>query len=524
MHEIEDSQQESMLKALAAAWAREGHALQRFETHISRVIVAGDIAWKFKKPVRLGFLDFSTLAARKFYCAEELRLNRRLAPHLYLDVVGIAGSIGHPVAGGEGPVLDYAVRMKAFSQASLWTRRIAAGELDPDEVDQLAEILARFHQDAPVAAADSDVAGVDCNRQIAQETEESLHAWLHDEQAVHAFQRIRAWNAGYLHAIARRFDERRRAGRVRECHGDLHLANILTHDGQVQVFDCIEFNERMRWIDVMNDVAFTCMDLHFHGRSDLASRMLNGYLALTGDYDGLDVFRYYLVQRALVRAKIALIDARQGGPGSESGVARACRYLAVAEDATRSSSPALVFTRGYSGCGKSTLSAALAEAAGTITIRSDVERKRLHGMAPTDRAGQEPDTGIYAAQAGFMTYQCLLDLARAIMTAGFVPVVDAAFLRREQRLPFQELARRSGARFLILDVHAQTDTLRARLERRQAAGKDASDAGPAILSRQLDACDPLTEEERAVALPIDTEGMTDAKALRDVCARIAESL
>ncbi|MGZ3159003.1 MAG: AAA family ATPase, partial [Burkholderiaceae bacterium] len=303
----------------------------------------------------------------------------------------------------------------------------------------------------------------------------------------------------------------------KECHGDLHSGNILTIDSHVEVFDCIEFNESLRWIDVMSDIAFICMDLHIQDRDDLAARLLNHYLELTGDYDGLAVLHYYTIQRALVRCKVGLMRAcqlRSDAQDAASFEKQAARYLAFSNDGMNKAPTAIMITHGLSGSGKSTFCKCLVEVTGAIQIRSDVERKRMHGLAVTSRAGAAPDATLYSVAANQMTYDRLLQLTRQIVEAGMPVIVDAAFLKKEERSRFEKLANELSVPFHIFDVHASEATMKQRIAQRTQLNQDPSDAGIDVLARQLVWNEPLTANEMKDAIVIDTEcnmGMDDMR-------------
>jgi len=277
------------------------------ETHISWVLLTGEYAYKIKKPVGLGFLDFSSLELRRHYCEEELRLNRRLAPELYLDVVEIRGTPGAPRIGGEGPLLEYAVRMREFPQAALASRALASGAFGAAEVDALAALVARFHEGALRAPESERFGSPDVVLADALQNFEQLLPLVKSAPDDRALRELRLWTKREFAARGEALAARRKQGFVRECHGDLHLRNIVLLDGRPVPFDCIEFNAELRWIDVMSEVAFLAMDLEDRGRRDLAWRFLGRYLEATGDYAGLAVLPFYLVYRALVRAKVHLL-------------------------------------------------------------------------------------------------------------------------------------------------------------------------------------------------------------------------
>lgn len=519
MNDVRDREQEALVAALAQAWERAGTSVKRYETHISRVLVAGGSAYKFKKPLRLPFLDFESLAAREFYCREELRLNQRLAPDLYLAVVPVRGPRDAPTLGGTGEVCDYVVVMKAFSQDALWSEKAASGTLSAGEIDALAARLAGFHLAAP-AAGPADAPGTPVKiRAIAADNEDYLRRHLDSGDALAILERLRPSSS-----LDEQLTLRKLCGHIRECHGDLHLRNILTEDGKVQVFDCLEFNEDMRWIDVMNDIAFVCMDLRYHGRNGLASRFLNAYLERTGDYAGLAVFGHYFSQRALVRAKICLMEGEEGLRERREAQTEAARYVRVAAARENDAPPAIVLMHGYSGSGKSTLAAQVAGRIGAIIVRSDAERKRLHGIARTARKDDGPDEGIYRADATRRTYERLAQAARDITGAGCCAIIDAAFLEHEQRKRFEELAGTLGLPLLILDVQARPETMRARLESRRQKDDDPSDAGPETLMRQLERAHALLPAELSRTLQVDRDAPLNEAALAALCGAVRERL
>lgn len=507
----DQAQQALLVQRLGAVLSAQGQPCRLFETHISWVLVTPEYAYKIKKALKFDVLDYSTLYARRRLCEEEVRLNRRLAPELYLDMVPVTGTYAEPTLGGDGGRIEYAVRMHAFPQEALWTARLAQGQLTVAEVEALADKLAAFHRQAAVAPAGTpwgsarsvdrgarqDLATVEAQAGSAGMRAQAhlLTVWLSTQDRV-------------LDLIGQRKDQ----GYVRECHGDLHCANILTLDGQVEVFDCIEFNDDLRWIDVVNDLAFAVMDLRFHGQPGLAAILLERYLEAGGDYSGLAVLGYYLTMRAVVRAKVCLLRANAlSGPAAAEQTELARRYLAFAAASVQPARPPLVIAHGYSGSGKTYYSGRLARAIDGIRIRSDVERKRLHGLAPSARMAAPAGAGIYSDDSTRATYARLLELARYGLRAGLPVVVDASFLQRWQREPFERIAGERGAQFRILHLRAGARTLRARLAQRVREGRDASDAGPELLARQAAISDTLSARERRHTCVINTES-ADADA------------
>lgn len=461
-------------RSLAAALAARLGAELR-ETHISWVLLTQEHAYKLKKPLRLPFLDYSTPALRAHWCEEEVRLNRRLAPGIYLDVVRITGSPEGPCVDGQGEVLDHAVRMRRFADGALFSERLAAGTLAPDSVDRFADRLARFHLEAP-PCTEAPAAS------LAQRAAAALGGaapLLADGER----QALRDWITAQDHAVAPVWQRRRAGGRARDGHGDLHLANLLELDGAAAAFDCVEFDAGLRRIDIVEDAAFTLMDFAARGAAPLGWRFFNRWLEGTGDYDGVAGLRLCLVYRALVRASAEHLRAAQ------SPAARHYAQEALAWHAPRR--PRLVITHGLPGSGKTFVSQRWLEREGAVRIRSDVERKRLHGLAALADS-RAAGLAIYTQAATAATYARLLELARIALSAGFPVVLDAAFLRRDEREAARSLAQEAGVPFGILHCDAPIDELRRRLAQRQG---DASEADTAVLERLAAGAAALTDAE-----------------------------
>ncbi|QSI77576.1 AAA family ATPase [Niveibacterium microcysteis] len=482
------------------------------ETHISRVLLTGDFAYKLKKPVDLGFVDFSTLALRRRDCEDELRLNRRLAPELYLALVTFCGDPHAPRLRSDADaadVIDYAVQMREFPQDALLDRIAARGALTPDIIDAVADAMAHFHESVARAGVD-DIYGT---RTTVWNPVANIIAPLRasaqnaDEGAL--LSRLDAWCTGEYARLETFFAERKRDGFVREGHGDLHLGNIALLHGRPQVFDCIEFSAALRWVDVICEVAFLFMDLEAHGRSDLAWRFLNRYLEHGGDYAGLAALRFHHAYRALVRAYVAGIRAAQPDAAShpQATLDRA-RYLACAARVLRKPAPQLLLMHGLSGSGKSYWAGIALELIGAVRVRSDVERKRLNGLGPTARSGSPVDGGIYAEAATRATYARLAELTTGLLAEGHSVIVDAAHLKRWQRDALRATAQALGLPCRILSCVAAPATRLARLQARAAAGLDASEASAAVLMHQREHSEPLAADEQAITLEIDSERAT----------------
>jgi aminoglycoside phosphotransferase family enzyme/predicted kinase len=496
--------------------ADTGQPVALVETHISWVLLTERLAYKLKKPVHLPFVDFSTLTLRKHFCEEEVRLNRRLAPSLYLGVVPVCGTMQAPRIGVSsviediGEPIDYAVCMLRFASGALLSERLEAGALLPGHLDHLAQRLADFHRDAPAALTASPLTAED---QVLQPVLKVLEQLQADGDTSH-IAALRAWVDAQVAALREAWRARRSSGAVRECHGDLHLANAVLIGDEPTAFDCIEFDPALRWIDVMSDVAFLTMDLKAHGRSDLAFSFLDTYLQRSGDYLGVPVLRFYEVYRALVRTLVGHVRSRSAGAAS---LAAGPDYLACAQQLvdTAGGVARLLITHGLSGSGKSTVARQLLAAAGAIRLRSDVERKRLFGLGALQRSAEQA-VDIYTPDATRHTFDRLKELARTALQAGYPVIVDAAFLQRAERSAFHALAVELRVPFAILHCRASETQLRQRVDDRNVFGHDASEANVNVLEHQLASHEPLDGDERAVALEVVTDEPVEVAAL---CAR-----
>jgi len=480
------------------------HAVSRIrliETHISWVLLTGDYAYKIKKPVDLGFLDFSMLALRQQACSDEVRLNRRLANEIYLGVATITGSPDSPHIndpGGKltGTPIEYAVKMRQFPSDATLDHLDERGELGNVQIDQLAARLARFHQEeCERAPADSSWGDSETIAQPVTENFQLLLERCNEPDESRRLTALQIWCDAEQSRLAPLIRERKRKGMIRECHGDLHLGNLAWVDGKIIIFDCIEFNPALRWIDIISEVAFCYMDLLHRDKHGLAMRFLNAWLEASGDYQGLDLLRYYTIYRAMVRAKVAALRADQSSVASIAGRVEVSECLLLSEQLTQNMPTRLWITHGLSGSGKTSLSQTLLQDYGMIRLRSDVERKRLAGLDATVQGSAEVGKGLYTLEAGRRTYMHLSRLADGILATGWPVIVDAAFLERWQRDLFREVAQRRKLRLNILDLETDHATLRERVKKRTAQGTDASEADLHVLEHQIRTGQPLDYDE-----------------------------
>lgn len=472
------------------------------QTHISWLILTGPYAYKIKKPVDFGFLDFSTLEKRNFYCHEELRLNRRLAPEIYLQVVRLTGESRSPRIDGPGQILEYAVKMIQFEEQDILAELAARDRLTEAQLENLAKLIADFHQRIDRAEAQSPYGEPEQIQEAALHNFSQIDPELLDKESRATLDQLHQWTLQTFQPLQSSLAARKAGGAIRECHGDLHLGNIVLWQGRPLPFDCIEFNPFLRWIDVISETAFTVMDLCARGLSPLGYSFINQYLSLTGDYPGVKLLRYYLVYRAMVRAKIAYLTWRQTEASEIPEDLH--RYLHLARDFTKPSAPTLWICHGFSGSGKSYASRQLAAHLGAIHLRSDIERKRLAGLPATADSKAGLEEGLYKPDFTRRTYLKLREDADTILAAGFPVIVDATFLDQTMRRLFADLATERRVVFRILDFKAPEALLRQRIASRQQQRKDPSEADLQVLEYQLAHHIPLSPQEQAVAITFDT--------------------
>ena len=495
------------------------HPIDQFEvieTHISWVLLTGEYVYKIKKPVDFGFLDFSTLEKRHFYCEEELRLNRRLAPQLYLEVVTINGCEAEPELNGQGPVIEYAVKMRQFPQSSQLDHMLEQVGLDTAIMDKLADKVARFHLTNRTVDQDSVYGDIDHIQQPVLENFAQVRSCIQDPVMSQRLDKLEQWSQQQLAVLTPVIESRKAQGYIRECHGDMHLRNIALWQGEIVLFDCIEFNENFYWIDVMSEVAFLVMDLEDRQQAHLAQHFLNHYLEITGDYTGLRVFLFYKVYRAMVRVKVAALRCAQEESASEvfkQTWLELEQYISLAEEYTRPRSPCLIINFGLSGSGKSVGARMLAEKLPAIQLRSDVERKRLFKVAINDEVDATKEIMLYSSQATQQTYSHLVDVARCLLKAGYSVIIDATNLKQWQRQLFIELASSMRVKHFIVAYHANESILKQRIVERAQRNDDVSDATPKVLHNQLQNYEPLTDEERFITIEIDTGQDIDIDAI-----------
>ena len=464
------------------------------QTHISWVFLTGSFAYKVKKPVNFGFLDFSTLQQRKQACMDELRLNRRLAPSIYLDLLSIYKVGNHYLLGSadrdNAPVADYMVQMVQFDQHDLFDRRLTEGTFNPEWMDQLAVTVADFHLSAETSPTIEHYGDPDF---LLQHILENLSIAERHSSSQHNLNQLR-----HLSDMSRKthkrldvkLKERQQCGHIRDCHGDLHLKNITLYNGQPTLFDCIEFSDEFRMIDTMNDAAFLVMDCDSVGRSDLGYRFLSRYLEQFGDYAGLELLPLYLSYRAGVRGKVSLLleeELLEEEEASSTAIKKshqdAAHYFVLAEkhlaekylDERRR--PELIAIGGLSGSGKSHLALLALKQLSAVIIRSDATRKRI--------IKDHPELPIYGNEMHQLTYRAMFDAAATSLRAGFSVILDATFLHPESRERVADLAAEESIPLTFYWLDISHETLRERVQRRSSEAADISDADLGVLEAQI---------------------------------------
>lgn len=458
--------------------------LRLIETHISWIILTGDYAYKIKKPVDFGFLDFSTLEKRHFYCCEELRLNRRFAPEIYLELVEIRGSESAPRLHGSGDVIEYAIKMLEFPQQCLLSAHATSQDLNTELIDAIATTVAAMHADSARADPASNFGTAAVAAQWSQENIVHIAQAVGTEFLPNSYFQLKRWYRENNHLLTS-IDARKRDGFVRECHGDLHLGNMALLNNKVTLFDCIEFNPELRWIDTISEAAFVAMDLQARGYPGYCWRFINHYLEISADYIGVRLLRYYFIYRALVRAKVEALRIDQQDSDAKTYQARlkpAIDYIELANSWANSHRAGMIVMHGLSGSGKSTIAAQLTEALGAIQIRSDVIRKQLFDLVPAAQTDSALDQGIYTADATEATYRSMQQIAQTIIDAEFTVILDATFLQQSRRRQMLETQTGTAYQRIIINCEAPAAELRRRIIER--AG-DPSEANLEVLEQQL---------------------------------------
>ena len=483
------------------------------QTHISFVVLTGSYAYKIKKPVNLGFLDFTTLDKRHLNCTEELRLNQAFSPELYLEVVPIYELNGHYMLNPtceECTVFEYAVRMRQFDESQLLLNVFERSELDLDFAEGLGERIALIHKNAPIVNPSNYYGSADAMAESVRLNFEPIQSFSGNTIPKTLFDGLGAYMNMFIDKNRQLFDRRINEGRIRECHGDLHLSNICIYKGCIELFDRIEFNKEFRNIDAMYDLAFLLMDIRYRGRSDLAIRILNTYLEVTGDYRGALLLPFYQSMRALIRAEVALllsadedVDISHREEAKKNGVL----YFEHALEYTQTLGGRLFVTCGLSGAGKSTVARCLAEGIDAVHIRSDAVRKHLAGVDLIERS-----KSIYTKAHTTATYTELIQLGISLARQGSTVILDATFDRREFRQTLIEKAESCDIHVQFIYCHAPLEVLKTRLSLREG---DVSDATEKLIDYQAQQFEDFEKDEEQGRIFLDTQDENALKTLMD---------
>lgn len=465
------------------------------QTHISSLVITPERVYKFKKPVDFGFLDYTSLAKRKHFCEEEVRLGSLGAPGLYIGVIPVYGDAERPALEPLGPPLEYAVCMHRFDEESQLDCLLESDRLHSAQIDAITDKLVKFHRDAEPSPPETPFGTPETV--LGPMLENFDHLYLLPEAERGMLETLRSWITGEHKRLTPLIQKRKESGRVRECHGDLHLRNMALYKGEIIFFDPIEFDDRLRHIDTISDLAFLLMDLKARENSELARRLLTLYLEESGEYEGVALLPLYQVYRAMVRAKVAALRLTQvSDPAEKGSIIRESRhYLDLALSFLHKAPVFLALMHGFSASGKSAAALRLAERTGAIRLRSDRERPRLFAQ----------QKGRYGCDATERTYGRLAELARALLSEGERVVVDATFLAQRQRELFCALAQKLGVRFFILHVQAPQSLLYERLTARGEKERDISEATPQVLRRQLTHHEPLQKSEEKYVIILHTQ-------------------
>ena len=471
------------------------------QTHCSAVFLTGDYAYKIKKNVDFGFLDYSTLEKRHYFLQQELEMNHAIAPDIYLEVLPISQINDSLVLGSDKNVVEYVLKMAEFPQSALLISMFERGELKESHLRELGEVVANFHQKTNTNDYIKSFGKVEIIKKSIDGNYQATQKYIGIAQTLEQYQETQQFTNNFLTQKQAIFESRCLNHKIRECHGDLHLRNICYWHNKIQLFDRIEFNEPFRFVDVMYDIAFTVMDLEAKGRQDFANIFLNTYLEKTGDWQGLQVLPFYLCRQAYVRAKVTsllLDDPNIAESEKESATQIAKNYYHLAWQYTQISPGKMIVMSGLSGSGKTTIAKYIAPKINAIHLRSDAVRKHLAGI-PLDQSG---DASLYRPEMSEKTYQFLLDLGVLLINQGFSVILDAKYDRHQWRSPILTAAQKGDFSFKILHCQASMDTLRTRLQQRTG---DISDATPDLLVQQETNTDTFNEQEKKYAIAVNTE-------------------
>jgi hypothetical protein len=491
------------------------------QTQMSFVFLAGEYVYKVKKAVDLGYLDYTTLDKREFFCGRELELNTRLSPHIYLEVVPIVRRGGAFALGGDGEVAEYAVKMRRLPQERMMDELLRQDKVSGEMVRQVARKMADFHCKAETSEEIASYGRLDAILINIEENSSQTEKYIGNSISRERYQDIQAYNDEFISENTSLFESRVECGRIKDCHGDLHAAHICFIN-DIAIYDCIEFSDRFRYGDTASEMAFLAMDLDYHGHPELSRCLIESYVEVSSDPELIRLLDFYKCYRACVRGKVEsfkLDDPHIPQSDKKDALARARRYFALAHSYTgKGRVPALVIVCGLVGTGKSTVAEMLAKEEGWQVISSDVTRKSLAGIPLMEHRFEEFDGGIYSREFSEMTYACMFDESREVLSRGSSMIIDASFKKKEERDEARKLAEEMGARFLVVECTLDEETARLRLDERLREGS-ISDGRWEIFGQQQKDFDEIGEIPPESHMVLDTSGPVE-----DVVSSIIERI
>lgn len=497
-------------------------AVELAETHISYLFLTGQHVYKVKKPVDFGFLDFTTLEKRHYYCQQEVELNRRMSPEVYLGVVEIRQQGSTYSIDGEGETVEYAVKMRQLPQSRSMSLLLRQGQVTEEQVRQLAVKIADFHERAATSSEITRLGDIAAVRENVEENFSQTERYIDRCLSQDMFDDLVAYSRAFLEAKKELFQQRAAAGRVRDCHGDLHTAQIFLENG-ISIIDCIEFNQRFRYSDVAEDMAFLAMDLDFHLRPGLSRIFVGTYVQESGDSGVLDLLDFFKAYRAYVRGKVnsfLLDDPELSHEEHEKVALTGQDYFRLAHSYTQVfPQPALVLVTGITGTGKSTVAQELARRWELSYVSSDVTRKALAGIETGEHRNEEFGQGIYSAEFSQHTYQSMFLQAQEQLREGRSVVMDGTFRRSAERSEAIAAAQTLGAETWVVECHLPDDIARQRLDTRVAEGTSVSDGRWELYHQQQAQWEPVTEVSPDHYIALDTSGSVQ-EMVRELLRRL----
>jgi len=515
------SQLPELVQALLSpkAYPEASKQIELVQTQMSFIFLTDEYVYKVKKPVNLGYLDYTTLEKRRFYCQREVELNRRLCPEVYLGVVAITRGKGGILMGGQGEAIEYAVKMRRLPQEAMMDVLLTKNKLSPEMVARVAKRLVEFHQEAETNVTISAFGDLDAITKNTEENFTQTEKYIGKTISRENYQHIKDYTDSFIEKNASLFRKRMAEGRIRDCHGDLHVAHICFTDG-ISIYDCIEFNDRFRYCDIASEVAFLAMDLDHFGRADLSHSFVSAYVDMSRDKELSELLNFYKCYRAYVRGKVEsfkLDDPYITKTEKRQILDIASSYFDLADSYTRSK-PVLFITAGLVGTGKTSLAQALAKRQGLVVISSDVTRKQLASIPVTEHRFEEFDTGIYSPDFSRLTYDKMFSQAKYILSEGRSVIIDASFVKAEERLRARKLAEEVGADFFIVECILGEENIKQRLAQRLKEGS-TSDGRWEIYELQKSQFEPVVEMPPTNHVIIDTSQPVE-KIIRQVLDKI----